>query len=179
MKNISKLFFLVVISSFMLSCSSDDDATPIIEKQNSLKVGDMETELLSGFLQTDEPQNNLYAYGIALSDSEVNYVNGELVPVNNFSNTIVLEIYSDNPQMPAIGDYVYNDTAIADANVLFSANLILGLNYEDQSANIVEIEYGVLKISDNGTAYELSFDGIDEEDNQVSLYYKGTLEMIE
>lgn len=179
MKNISKLFFLVVISSFMLSCSSDDDATPIIEKQNSLKVGDMETELLSGYLQTDEPQNNLYAYGIALSDSEVNYVNGELVPVNNFSNTIVLEIYSDNPQMPAVGDYVFNDSAIVDANVLSNANLILGLNYEDQSANIVEIEYGVLKISDNGTAYELSFDGIDEEDNQVSLYYKGTLEMIE
>lgn len=179
MKNISKLFFLVVISSFMLSCSSDDDATPIIEKQNSLKVGDMETELLSGFLQTDEPQNNLYAYGITLSDSEVNYVNGELVPVNNFSNMIVLEIYSDNPQMPAVGDYVFNDSAIVDANVLSNANLILGLNYEDQSANIVEIEYGVLKISDNGTAYELSFDGIDEEDNQVSLYYKGTLEMIE
>ncbi|MGO2103159.1 MAG: hypothetical protein ACTH5N_06625 [Psychroflexus halocasei] len=179
MKNISKLFFLVVISSFMLSCSSDDDATPIIEKQNSLKVGDMETELLSGYLQTDEPQNNLYAYGIALSDSEINFVNGELVPVNNFSNMIVLEIYSDNPQMPAVGDYVFNDSAIVDANVLSNANLILGLNYEDQSANIVEIEYGVLKISDNGTAYELSFDGIDEEDNQVSLYYKGTLEMIE
>lgn len=169
MKKISKLFFFVVISSFVLSCSSDDDATPIIEKQNSLKVGDMETELLSGYLQTDEPQNNLYAYGIALSDSEINFVNGELVPVNNFSNMIVLEIYSDNPQMPAVGDYVFNDSAIVDANVLSNANLILGLNYEDQSANIVEIEYGVLKISDNGTAYELSFDGIDEEDNQVSI----------
>lgn len=179
MKNIFKLFFLVVISSFMLSCSSDDDATPIIEKQNSLKVGDMETELISGFLQTDEPQNDLYPYGVILYDSEVNYVNGQPVPENNTSNGIALEIYSDNPQMPAVGDYVYNDTAIAEANVLGNANLILDLNYEDQSVNIVEIEYGILKISENGTTYEFSFEGIDEEDNEVSLYYKGTLEMIQ
>lgn len=179
MKNISKLFFLVVISSFMLSCSSDDDATPIIEKQNSLKVGDMETELLSGFLQTDEPQNDVYAYGVILYDTEVNYVDGQPVPENNTSNGIALEIYSDHPQMPAVGDYVYDDTAIAEANVLGNANLILGLNYEDQSANIVEIEYGILKVLKNGTTYELSFEGIDEEDNEVSFYYKGTLEMIE
>ncbi|SEA71395.1 hypothetical protein [Psychroflexus halocasei] len=171
MKKISKLFFFVVISSFVLSCTvEDDDVPPIIEKQNSLKVGSMETELISGFLQTDEPQNDVYAYGIILYDTEVNYVNGQPVPENNTSNGIALEIYSDNPQMPAVGDYVFNDSAIVDANVLSNANLILGLDYEVQTATkIVEIEYGVLKISDNGTAYELSFDGIDEEDNQVSI----------
>lgn len=180
MKNISKLFFLVVISSFMLSCTiEEDDLPPLLEEYNYLRVGIIDTELISGFLLTGEPQNNLYSYGITLSDSEVNYVNGEPVPENNTSNGIALEIYSDHPQMPAVGDYVYDDTAIAEANVLGNANLILGLNYEDQSANIVEIESGVLKVLKNGTTYELSFEGIDEEDNEVSFYYKGTLEMIE
>ncbi|MDN6310505.1 MAG: hypothetical protein ACTHY4_08570 [Flavobacteriaceae bacterium] len=43
----------------------------------------------------------------------------------------------------------------------------MDLNYETQSGNIVEIEFGFLKILKNGTAYELSFEGIDEEDNEV------------
>ncbi|MDN6310504.1 MAG: hypothetical protein L0J60_07525 [Psychroflexus sp.] len=84
---------MTLISSFMLSCSSDDDVAPIVEKQNSLKVGDMKTELISGFFQTDEPQKDVYAYGIIFSDSEVNYVSGQPVPENNISNGIALEFF--------------------------------------------------------------------------------------
>jgi hypothetical protein len=179
MKLISKLCLTALILTFSFSCSSDDDATPPIENENFLKVGNQEFELKSGLYQTDTLEDGLYAFGIILYDTNVSKIDGEPTPEDNIVNGISFEIYTDNSTKPDLGEYIFTGASNPGVNTLAAASILSNINIENQTGQIVEIEVGILEIVENANEYVLNFTGIDEEDNEISINFRGPLTLFE
>jgi hypothetical protein len=175
MKLISKLSLVALILTFSFSCSSDDDAAPPIENENFLKVGNQEFELKSGSYQTDTLEEGLYAFGIILYDTNVSIVDGEPTPEDNIVNGISFEIYTDNSTKPDLGEYIFTGTSNPGEDSLAAALILSNINVENQTGQTIEIEVGILEIVENENEYVLNFTGIDEEDNEISMNFRGPL----
>jgi hypothetical protein len=179
MKLISKLCLTALILTFSFSCSSDDDATPPIENENFLKVGNQEFELKSGLYQTDTLEDGLYAFGIILYDTNVSIIDGEPTPEDNIVNGISFEIYTDNSTKPDLGEYIFTGASNPGVNTLAAASILSNINIENQTGQTIEIEVGILEIVENANEYVLNFTGIDEEDNEISINFRGPLTLFE
>ena len=179
MKLISKLCLTALILTFSFSCSSDDDATPPIENENFLKVGNQEFELKSGLYQTDTLEDGLYAFGIILYDTNVSIIDGEPTPEDNIVNGISFEIYTGNSIKPDLGEYIFTGASNPGEDSLAAASILSNINVENQTGETIEIEVGILEIVENENEYVLNFTGIDKEDNEISMNFRGSLTLVE
>lgn len=179
MKLISKLCLTALILTFSFSCSSDDEATPPIENENFLKVGNEEFELKTGLYETDTLEDGLYAFGITLYDTNISIVDGEPTPEDNIVNGIYLEIYTGNSIKPDLGEYIFTGASNPSEDSLATALILSNINIENQTGETIEIEVGILEIVENENEYVLNFTGIDEEDNEISMNFRGPLTLVE
>ncbi len=178
MKLISKLSLIALLLMFSFSCSSDDDSAPPIENENFLKVENEQFELKSGLYQTDTLEESLYAFGIIIYDTNVSVVDGEPIPEDDIVNGISFELYIDNDEKPDLGEYLLTGAENPGVNSLYAASTISG-NVETSAGEIIEIEVGILEIVENENEYVLNFTGIDEEDNEISMNFRGPLTLFE
>jgi hypothetical protein len=179
MKTVVSALGLIFLCFLITSCANDDTQVVYVEPDNILKVGNNEFHLKSVIYQTQPTNNDLFAYEFILYDTSIMFINGEPVTQDNIVNGIALGIYSDNSEKPSLGEYVFAENMNPVVNTIGSASILSNINVEDQTGNTIEIEFGILKILENDSEYVLNFDGIDEEDNEISMYYRGTLISVE
>ncbi|WP_019037204.1 hypothetical protein [Psychroflexus tropicus] len=183
MKFIQNTLLIVLLSSVLISCSSDDDQPTSIESNNFLRVGDQEFELKSGVIQDYGAFQDLYNFDIFLFSLDTRIENGEVVPVDN-SETVTylyLELFTDNPDDLNVGSYNYNDFSDrGNFSYTFSETGInIAFEGGNQQESFVEIQNGTLEVMSTGTTYEFEFTGTDEENRSISMYYKGSLNNVD
>jgi|AntRauTorckE5430_2_1112549.scaffolds.fasta_scaffold00460_10 hypothetical protein len=179
MKLISKLCLTALILMFSFSCSGDDDSAPPIENENFLKVGNQEFELKSGSYGTDSLEEGLYAFGIIIYNTNVSVVDGEPIPEDDIVNGISFEIYTGNSTKPDLGEYIFTGASNPGEDSLAAALILSNINVENQTGETIEIEVGILEIVENENEYVLNFTGIDKEDNEISMNFRGSLTLVE
>lgn len=177
MKLIHKTLLIAFVSSLILSCSNDDDEPVQEETQNVLKINNQEFELKTGFYQTSQVQEGLYAFGVILYDTEVIVSNGEPMPENETFNGIAFEISIDNDDKPELGEYLFTGEENPGVNAITEAFTISG-NTETSSGEIIEIEVARLQVIENDEEYQFQMTAIDEEDNEIEVRFRGELELI-
>lgn len=168
MKLISKLSLMALLLMLSFSCSSDNDSAPPIENENFLKVENEQFELKSGLYQTDTLEEGLYVFGIIIYNTNVSVVDG-----------ISFEIYTGNSTKPDLGEYIFTGASNPSEDTLASSSILSNINVENQTGETIEIEVGILEIVENENEYVLNFTGIDEEDNEISMNFRGPLTLFE
>ncbi|MBZ9627011.1 hypothetical protein LB456_06045 [Psychroflexus sp. CAK57W] len=177
MKITHKTLLITIVSTLILSCSSDDDQPTPEETQNVLKINNQEFELKTGFYQISQVQEDLYAFGVILYDTEVIVSNGEAMPENNTFNGIAFEINIDNSDKPEPGEYLFTGTENPGVNAITDAFTISG-NAETTSGELIEIEVARLQVIESSEEYQFEMTAIDEEDSEIEVRFRGELELI-
>jgi hypothetical protein len=177
MKIIHKTLLIAFMSTLIMSCSSDDDQPAPEQDQNVLKIGNQEFELKTGLYQTSEIQNDLFAFGVILYDTEISIENGEPIPEDEIFTGITFQLNIDNSDKPELGEYLFTGEENPGVNAITEAFTISG-NAETASGELVEIEVARLQVIENEGAYEFEMTAIDEEDNEIEVRFQGELELI-
>lgn len=170
-------FFAVLFLGLAISACSNDDDNGGNSRENEMTFDGAEYELKSGMIFNYGSWNdeNIYNFDIFLVDSEVSHVNGDYVPENNIFTTIYFELWTDNANDLAIGEYTFSIDE--SAGTFSSASVVVESNFEEQ-ANGTEhdINDGTIEILENGSGtYEIAFNCLTVGDMEISGYYEGSL----
>jgi len=177
MKLTLKSMLFAFLCTLSLSCSSDDDQPSNQVEQNILKINNQEFELKTGLYQTSEIQNNLFAFGVILYDTEISIENGEPTPEDEIFTGIAFQLNIGNSDKPELGEYLYTGEENPGVNAITEA-FTTSANAETASGELVEIEVARLQVIENEGAYEFEMTAIDEEDNEIEVRFQGELELI-
>jgi hypothetical protein len=174
MKAFTSIFGISILLCIILSgCKKDSkDATKI----NYLKVNGTEYEISKGFLMSYidygfvcNIEMNLLSSGITIHEKL-----GEPDSASGIGNIIYFDIYSSSSDKLAKGSYTLNNSRQPGSFEYseYVLNCDIGQNpYPDYT----ELKSGFLNVLRNGEEYELTFTGMDQNNNSISGYYKGSL----
>ena len=179
MKNIYLMLLTVCVAISSISCDSDDDNGTEISDDSHLTIDGICYELESG-LNYDygvSYEGGSYNFDVTLTDTDViTSEDGEQIPEDTVFNTVYFELWSDNADDLSTGTYSYEGTADSDAFTYTNGEIEINYDIENGDADSYhEIIAGDVVISENGSTYEISFEGITEDGSQVSLFYRGSL----
>ncbi len=173
MKNFIRGIGMLLIISFVLAGCKKDSKD---ETRNFLKVDGAEYDISTGLIINYGEYDSAYEMDIYLFSPglTVHEAGGFPDSLSGTGHAIYFEMVTTATDKLAIGDYPYNDTEIA--NSFYYSEYFLNWNPNTNSDdNFVELKAGNVKVIQNGTEYELSFTGTDENNKAISGYYKGTL----
>ncbi|SHI86657.1 hypothetical protein SAMN04488096_105160 [Mesonia phycicola] len=178
MKNIYLMLLTVCVAISSISCDSDDDNGNTSD-DNYLMIDGVNYELESGVIYDYgvSYEGGSYNFDIILTDTDVvTSEDGVQTPEDTVFNTVYFELWSDNADDLSTGTYSYEGTADSDAFTYTNGEIEINYNIENGDADSYhEIISGDVVISENGSTYEISFEGTTEDGSEVSLFYRGSL----
>ncbi len=174
MKNLKLLVLLLTVSVFSFSCGDDDDGgSGGVSGDSVLVFGDDEFQLRAGVIEDyGEYSDGIYNFDIILLDSPISEFDGEFFPTNQTFSGVYFELFTDNPLNLEVGTYTFgNEVEVGSyeyADIYIESTL--------ENFNFFEITSGTFKVLDNGSTYELEFEGTTSDGTSFSGYYKGSLQ---
>lgn len=182
------LLLIIALAAGFTSCSKDDDKDEEV-KENEIIYKDTNTKLAGAFCQnllnTEDSRIYeviLYSNGVTLSHTTNEYA----VKLSGIGHLLTLTLYSDNTNFE--GEYIfYKDPMNIGSNtktVVMSGKIFSQCTFGSFSehSNSDSKIIGTFMNSDTTVSikkvdsdYEITIKGMDDEDNSVSIYYKGTV----
>lgn len=166
--------FMVLIAG----CSNDDDNNNSVEQENVLRIGDTEYELKSGVIEDyGNYEGNIFNFDITLISSAVSFVDGELVPDDQFISGIYFELFTNSQNDLSTGIYNKVNFENIGQQTFEYAEIAenIEFNNEDETGTFSELTQGSIEVLSNGPEYELEFSGVNDLGQSISGYYKGSL----
>lgn len=169
------LILLVVLIS---ACSDDDDNSNINQQENFLKIGNQEYELKAGIIEDiGLYQDEIYSFDITLINANLISIGGEVIPDQQTITAILFELFTDSAEGLKIGQYDFVDFADIGPQTfeyaVFVENVNINSDIEEQIENF--IVSGTLNVLSVSPEYEFEFEGLDNQGQEVTFYYKGNL----
>ncbi|MGO3706284.1 MAG: hypothetical protein ACTJGD_00465 [Mesonia hippocampi] len=165
MKNLLKFSFVLCLSVFLFSCSSDDDNS---SKANQLTFDGKTYTLKTAGVDYFGEQEGIHNHDISIITSSTDAAGQN--PTDEIFSMIYFETFSDSKDLKK-GKYTFSDTEQAGTFSEFSSIVINYNNTNEEAESESMITSGELNIIDANT-FEVSFKGI-AGGKEFSGYYKG------
>lgn len=187
MKNLVKLICgLFLISSFLMSCSKDDNETT---SKNYFKINDVEYNLSDGILYSwdetyDANNPDYYGYEQALQlwskDLSLQIDNDGYPSLSGKGLIVDFEMFSTTKVSLDNGDYTISSTSPYPINSISEGMYSVDFeDIEDCNCTPVSLTNGKITISKSGNDYSISIDCTNEYGDKITGLYKGTLHYID
>ncbi len=166
--------FLTVFMSVAMAftgCKKDDD-----DPESYLKAGDDKFILAKGdivFEGTSQMSLDIYDYYISLYTSGLTYTSwdGSVGEYTGSGPLIQFRLHSTGTNKPANGEY-----QIETSEGNYCEGGAYEFDYSEPSGSVKEFNAGgVFTINISGDTYTIEFQGMDEYDIPVEIFYKGML----
>ncbi len=175
-KTIIKLLMIFIAGILTLSCDKkNEDITPANQMSYNGKTYDLSQGLWSSEVDDSKGIEELSLI-LATSSLNLKYVNGEFDSVNGKLTGAILYIYMKKGSKGLdAGEYISDINDEGKPNTFYGGVLINGDLTTFDSDDEATIEVGKLTVKKNGSTYELTLDGTDEDGKAVKGFYKGEL----
>ena len=171
MKNLKLFLLFISVSVMSFSCGSDDDGgSP--SGSGVFVYGDTEIQLKAGIIEDyGEYTNGVYNFDIVLVDSEITDVDGDPFPVNSTFSGVYFEIFTNNASDVGLGTYTFGSD---EAGAYEYAEIYIDATIEGDGS--ILINSGSFTVLDNGSSYELEFEGTTTNGVSFSGSFTGALQ---
>lgn len=172
--SLSTILAVLTLAVVFTGCKKDDDSP---KKENALQIGDTTIAITGGSLVNygdgswHEGYNldlNLFGEGVTMTEIEIG---NRDIEGNGFR--FYCEMISSNEEILVPGTYVYDDTSNVSPVASFD---YMDYAFKCQDGNWIYCVEGTIKVTKSGDTYELIITGKDENDEEISGYYKGPLQ---
>jgi len=151
------------------SCDSDDDGGSS-SGSGTLTYGDTEIQLKAGVIQDyGEYTDGVYNFDIVLIDSEITENDGYPYPVNDTFSGVYFELFTDNASDLEVGTYNFGSD---EAYSYEYGEVYIQTTIDEYGFFIYSGSFTVL---DNGSSYEIEFEGTTSDGTAFSGSYTGSL----
>lgn len=149
--------------------------------ENYLKIGDNKFDLAAGILRNYGTNS---AYNFGYNNDILLYSKGLKLEVNEFDiftfsgkgHRIIIDMFSTNGNSLNTGDYVYSSTVPHPIGTFQDGFYLINFDNETNEAeDDGTIAEGKVSVSKIGNEYTITIDCINEENEKVTGFYKGTL----
>jgi hypothetical protein len=175
MKTFMFTLAVILLLSFPIAgCKKDSNKDE--SKKNLLLIDGTEYAISKGYLEYYGLNGSGFNIDLTLFSSgiSIDETMGMPSPSSGSGNMIYFEMYSPDSDKLAQRDYAYNSAGNSGSFDL--ASYILDWNIAvEPDIDFIPITAGTVKVIKNGTEYELSFSGTDQNNKVISVYYKGSL----
>ncbi|GAB3506386.1 hypothetical protein GCM10027442_10570 [Emticicia fontis] len=143
------------------------------------KTYDLTQGLWSSEVYDDENIEELSLI-LATSDLKIKYVNGDFDSADGKITGLVLYIYMKKGTKGLdAGEYTSDINDEGKPNTFYGGVIVNADLSTLDSDDEATIEFGKLTVKKNGSIYEITLDGKDEDGKAVKGFYKGELKSIE
>ncbi len=179
-KTIIKLLVIFIAGLLTLSCDKkNEDITPASQMSYNGKTYDLTQGLWSSEIDDNAGIEEL-SLVLATSALKLKYVNGDFDSVDGKLTGAILYIYMKKGSKGLdAGEYTADINDEGKANTFYGGVIINGDLTTLDSDDEATLDVGKLTVKKNGSIYELTLDGTDENGKAVKGFYKGELTSLE
>jgi hypothetical protein len=179
-KTISKLLMIFIAGLLIFSCDKKkEEITPANQMEYNGKKYDLSQGLWSSEVDDSKGIEELNLV-LATSSLKIKQVNGKFDSVDGIITGASLIVYMKKGTKGLdAGEYTADSNDEGKPNTFYGGIMVnFDTNTLDGEA-LSTIEIGKFTVKNNGSIYEITLDGTDEEGKTVKLFYKGELTNIE
>lgn len=170
MKNLKLFVLLLSVGLMSYSCKNDDDGGSS-SGSGVVIYGDTEIQLKSGVIMDyGEYMDGIYNFDITLVDTQVRTVDGYPFPTEDVFSGVYFELFTSNVSDLQVGTYNFGS---ADAGGYEYAEVYINATIEQDEG--ISINSGSFSVLDNGSSYELEFEGTTSDGTAFSGSFSGPL----
>lgn len=189
MKQVKKTLTILLLAQFFLSSCEKNEMNQL-PKVNQIVYNGIKYDLSWGALMYEGIENGLHITSISLYSGSISYddASGRNGTVHVFwfedivsSSKSILGIYQpfDWTQDIDWDNYNFEANPVEKAGLVMECELSTNRTYPtismEDEGDEYEFNKGEIKIAKEGDDYVISFEGKDDRDMAISLYYKGRL----
>jgi hypothetical protein len=179
-KTITKLLMILIAGLLTISCDKNkEEITPASQMEYKSKTYDLSQGLWLSEVDDDEDIEELNLL-LATSSMKVKYVNGKFDSVDGtITGTSMIVYMKKGTKGLDAGEYISDYDDEGKPNTFYGGILV---NFDTRTFDSDEeatIELGKLTVKKNGSIYEITLDGTDEDGMAVKVFYKGELQSME
>lgn len=171
----------VLLAAVLTSCEEEKKADDENQLTNYMQIGQDKYELDKGFISKLDMTNGdtLQCYDIVLLSPGLNYhkTNGYVDSVSGAGNAFVVETLSANFSFPEPGTYQSHQDGPRKA-MLCDLNAIIGFVGMSGYGDYYDYD-GTMNLSKTGNEYEISVTAQDTAGVNLTVHYKGQLEIVD
>lgn len=175
-KTIIRLLTIFIAGLLTLSCDKkNEDITPANQMNYNGKTYDLSQGLWSS---EDDDQAGIEELNLVLATSslKIKYVNGEFDSADGKLTGAILYVYMKKGSKGLdAGEYTADSNDEGKPNTFYGGIIINGDLASLDSDDEATMEVGKLTVKKNGSIYELTLDGTDEDGKAIKGFYKGEL----
>jgi len=152
------------------SCDSDDDGGSS-SGSGTLTYGDTEIQLKTGIIMDyGEYSEGIYNFDITLVDTDVTTVDGYPYPTEDVFSGVYFELFTSSASDLHVGTYDFGSTDVGGYEY---AEVYINATIEDGDG--LFINSGSFSVLDNGSSYELEFEGTTSDGTAFTGSFSGSL----
>lgn len=181
MHNIKKFFSIVLVCFALAACSDDDDngTNPVTENEGFLEIGEERFNLKAGTLENyGSYEGSIFDFALNLFSSDFSSEN-ELTLEDDVVSGLSMDLYVNSPFNLVESDYEKVSFDEISGNTFQALDIFINVDVENETGTTRQIVEGTFTVINIDPDYELEFTGVDNEGENVSFYYKGTLVQID
>ncbi len=174
MKNVFKLFVILLATSFFFaSCTSDDDKDDdnTDTTGNYFMVGSTKYDLSTGYLvyYGKWSTEGDYNFDIELYSDDYSIVDGDLVGTGDY---VYFELFTTTGEDLDLGAYTYDPNYTEAAGTFDYGEVGINYNWETEDGTYQSFASGTLTVTATGDTYTFAFTGNDDD---ISIQWSGAL----
>jgi predicted small lipoprotein YifL len=185
-RTLKSIFALMLLVSITLSCEKKTNDPPVVippEKNNEMVYNGTSYALSQGFFENfgQVPENGSYNIDLVLISSGIvlHESNGIIDSVAGSGEFFYFELFSSDSVGLTEGTYTYDPNYPGENGTFTTASGAIDFDIENETGFEFEIEEGTFTVIRNEGIYEFSFNGTDDFNHLVTLYFKGEIPFIE
>lgn len=168
-----KLLIHLIILGFVLSgCKKDKDDKP----QNYIEYKGKVIELSSGTVQPFGEWGDGTNIDLTLFSTGISFTNNI---IKGNGSIVYFEMYSSGIDVLTGGVYTFDPTASEAAGTFDLGLLAFDVDVENiKPGDYIPVTQGTITVALDGNEYEITVECVDSDNKEISLYYKGRLDII-
>jgi hypothetical protein len=182
-KTITKLLMIFIAGLLTVSCDkTKEEITPASQLKSRMEYKGKTYDLSHGFWASEvDDDEDIEALELLLTTSslKVKYERGEFQTFDGIINGIYLVTYMKKGTKGLdAGEYICDYDEVGNPNTFFG--IVVLNSYPNGQLDFENfLESGKLTVKKNGSIYELTLNGTDEDGKAVKVFYKGELKSLE